>query len=203
MKKKLLVPIFALGLLAGGLALKPVATPVHAEDEITEVAPAKELTTSEESEESVSDKISNFKDTYLVPLLSGVSITAVLSMGLTIVGFILNRRFVHNRKDAEDAVLTKVLDLVGVFTKLLTEINQTNTLSKDTKVAFEGSCKQLLSTLEVVKTLPAKVDKVVKTQVAIGQLLGKITSLDQKFVSSGIAEECQGIVSDIKELVKK
>lgn len=203
MKKKLLVPIFALGLLAGGLALKPVATPVHAEDEITEVAPAEELTTSEESEESVSDKISNFKDTYLVPLLSGVSITAVLSMGLTIVGFVLNRRFVHNRKEAEDTVLTKVLDLVGVFTKLLTEINQTNTLSKDTKVAFEDSCKQLLSTLEVVKTLPAKVDKVVKTQVAIGQLLGKITSLDQKFVSSGIAQDCQSIVSDIKELVKK
>ena len=150
-----------------------------------------ELNISEENEESVSDKISNFKNTYLVPLLSGVSLFSILSFAMSIIGFISNRNYKRDRSSAEDNVLTKVLDLMGLFTKLLTEISNTNTLSKDTKAAFELAVKEFTKSLDELKSVPAKVDKVAKCEVGLAQVLSKIAANDPKLISCGIAEDCQ------------
>lgn len=272
MKKLLLVPFLALGLVVGGLSMKSAPTAVHAE-EIVEVEVAEEtftceedgnkatlvlksdytfsmtleaadglsntvsgsytrnenivtlvfggstidlsldvinhtfgdveeLTPSENSEESVSDKISNFKDTYLVPLLSGVSIASLVSIFLSILGFVLNRKFKHERKESEDVVLGSVLNLISKFTELLTEISTTNALSKDTAKAFTTECDNLLKQFEFTKDIPTTMAKVAKCEVAIANIVSKIAAHSKDLVSCGIAEDCQAVVNELKGIVK-
>ena len=119
MKKKvlLILPLVALlGVLA--FAFKPVSySPAYAEgDEISEVAPNQENDNSQEEPNIVDEVIANgeatieetktaiekFKDTFLIPLLSGVSVFSILSTVISISMAVLNKR--SNGKVREKAV---------------------------------------------------------------------------------------------------
>lgn len=158
-----------------------------------------ELNTGEESGKSVKDNISDLYNTYIVPLFTSVSVTSVLSALIAIVSLVNNIK----RKKHEDTVLDKVLALMILFTDLVTEIKNGKEVSKESIQVFNTECEKVLGEIKLLKHIPEKLNQLSLCVAKSTEIIGKIASHDQTLVSSGIAQDCQGLVNEIKAIAMK
>ena len=219
MKKKALfiLPLVALfGVLA--FAFKPVSySPAFAEgDETSEVAPNQENDNSQEEPNIVDEVIANgeatieetktaiekFKDTFLIPLLSGVSVFSILSTVISISMAVLNKR--SNGKVREKAVeiIAQATDIVA---KAITmketaekQYEETKALALDVKEKAQALIDSGKLLEEDVKRLYGIKD----TIVALLEVEAKKLANEGNAVASGLAEDVNKLVEETKLLVK-
>lgn len=201
--KKLLV----LGIIATPLLF---ATPkyyqVNAEEvsSVVEVIDEEEIVVEEEQEEeNIKDKLTNWKDTFLVPILSGVSITSVIS-ALVSIGFaFLNRKVIKRleKENNEGAMYianckASIVDIMGSVLQvsdLVNKIIETNTLTNE-------SINQLTDVFNNLKDKTENLIVLKDSVYKLCMLINKVVKKTPELVSNGVAEECDRIIKQIKNI---
>lgn len=154
----------------------------------------------EKEGEGFIDKVNDFKDTYLVPLLSGVSITSVLSAIISICFAIVNRKTNGKIKSSND----ETADLAnGIIKSANTLIESINTQTKLEDEVMKKCIDQTRECIGKVAELTNSTDKLCQIKEAIEKLAKLqtiIASHSQELVSMGIAEELNKLLEDIKSL---
>lgn len=207
-RTKIILGLSALTLLCGAFAIAPQsAAMVSAEGETSQ-------TTSEDTNvelpAEIQEEISYWKklyDQFLVPLLGGVSITAVLSalvnIALSVAMHLRKKKFLTIQSEN----FAKYAELAEKAEKLA---SSAETLAKSMKESSESSEKLIKSfiedadeLIEGVAKLSGNVEKLheLKGKLAdVAEILGKMASHTQELVSTGVAEDIERLLREIKEV---
>ncbi len=215
-----LVPLFICG---GALTLKNTSVqPLFAEgEEISEPAPAEESSEPIEAssepidveeepvaaeEETVSQRIVNFKDTFLVPLFSGVSITAIVSFIFSLSMAILNRK--NNKHNAEENAksredVKKALELAASMAELAKQMVEQSEKGKEieerTEAMFKENQKALISQVAKINENLEKVLAMKQCIILLINLEAELAKANPHVVSNGVYAK----ITTINEQAKK
>lgn len=202
MKRKSLIKC---GVLAFGLTLCSVGTissvsacvSTRAVAEETETIPAEETTPTEE--ESWKDKIVQFKDTILVPLLSGVSITSVLSIVITVVLNYIRGKKLDKKCIESEAKLAEATAILSTITKIYNDIADDKKINEETKAIIETQMNDLISKINSNNERVAKIEKIEPILKLLVQLEVKLAKASSDVVASGAIKDVNEIAKLIKE----
>lgn len=186
---------------------------------ITSSSSSEETTTEigveNESEESgVKKDFTQLKETvlgawnsYIAPLLAGVSITSVISMLVSIVFTIKNRKtnklnsavIASNDKDIAE-VFKMYLEYQATNEKVLNELKESNEISEATRKEFEEKSKALLEkTNEVIESVD-NLETLKEVMKDMATILLKIAENDTNLIKLGVTEDIVKLESHINEL---
>lgn len=149
------------------------------------VVKAEEVAEEQPAEES---KFENFKNTYLVPLLSGVTVASVLSMALSIGLAVYNSKVNKKTRTLVKGCIEQILSTLKVLNALVSEFEQSNRLSKATLKLIDESFQKLLAQLSLLEKATKKTEELKEAVVLIGQMQKELAKVDRQAVSSGVAK---------------
>lgn len=162
-----------------------------------------EIKTNEESDgfykETIS-KINSFKDTYLVPLLSGVSLASILSAIMSLVIAYLNRKTNNKNKISIDNLIVSVTDIISNTTSLINELNKQNLISNNIKTAFEVSTSDLLKKIELLTDKAESIEAYKDVLISLSAIITNFISNNAECVKNGVARDVNKINEQIKQL---
>ena len=189
MKKKVICLLAVTSVLAIGVATSNSAIkPVYAEEE----EPVVEVVEEEKDvEEIVKEEWQKFYDTFLVPLLSGISLTSVLSAIISIVMLVKrnsldkklrvdnDERLARAKQDLEEAknMVSVALDLVKELTVQMKEMNSQN-------AEFLKSIEEQANHIEKYMAETKVLEEVKKCGVLIVKILCDLAASNPKFINS-------------------
>lgn len=230
MKRKLfgLATLLAALVLTGGLASREAAAPVYADSETSEPVgdsseeepiSSEEPTSSEEpatSEEQpqekegekISEKLVAFRDTYLVPLVTGVSLTSVLSVVFSIVMAINSYKNKKSIIEENNKMRTQCLEML-VMAKQVVETANALTLSimddkkvsEETKQAFMNQTKIINDSIDELTQETEKVLQIKPCVIMLIQLMTDLAKVNPQAVSSGILETIEQLNQQAKKML--
>ena len=203
MKKKNLIKcgVLAFGLtLCGAGAISTVNTSVSARAvaEETETTPVVEETTTNE-EENWKDKIIQFKDTILVPLLSGVSITSILSVVITIILNTIRGKKLDKKCIESEAKLAEATAILSTITKIYNDIADDKKINEETRTIIETQMTDLIEKINANNEKVAKIEKIEPILKLLVQLEIKLAKASSDVVASGAIKDVNEITKLIKE----
>lgn len=152
--------------------------------------------------EEIWEKFENWKETYLVPLLGGVSIASIISMIASILLTIIREKRATKRELQASEKFTQAQALIAkayatialveeVFNHIKTQISQNDELRKE--------IEEKLTTLEKILSKNsrdiAKLNKIEPILKLLVQVQGKLALSNDSAITSGI-------VTDVNELVR-
>ena len=221
MKKRLLLGLSAIALFGGSLAIgitiKESLTPVNAEGESTSVVSSESTSSSttssttatSEDKETWYKQIMEWVDNKVIPLLGGISIVSLLTGATSITTAISKHRgdkkneIIIMNQDAQIAELkAKELEHQEYEEKMLQQFNVTLTETSKTMILVSNYAK---ATAELVATQNGQIKKVEAMKNAIDTsctLIAKSLALTDVAVKSGIAQDAQNLVNNLKEVNK-
>lgn len=208
------------------LGLNKPSTLAFAEETISEIVTSNEISTTDDTSttdetettdptqeddktigDKIKDEISNFKDTYLVPLLSGVSITSVLGAIFSLIMAILNRK---NNKKSNDEIIEsskQVANVAALATKIIQvtmqimdEIKNQNAIAENTRLEFQQSSKALF---EEIATLTNKTEELQNLKPILATLAtidSKIALCSSEVIKNGLGTDIATLAEQIKSL---
>ena len=158
--------------------------------------------------EEIEQKITAFKDTYLVPLLSGVSITTIISCGLTILFAFKNRK--TNTLIAKVNAITqeqakKAIDCVKEIEDQANLLLEQAQMYKD--LAFEmkdRAIEQSKVMLNQVNELKGEVEKLFEMKACMIMLINtqvELAKINPQVVSSGVVKQLEALNEQAKKLL--
>ena len=200
----------AMGLCVfGGVALTSTSKgmPVKAEEEVTSTTET--VATSEETSETAvvvseevetwTEKLNTFKDTYLVPLLSGVSITSILSVIATFVFNVVKEKKLDKKLIESNTKLAEATAILATITKIYNDIAEDKKLNAETKQIISKTMNELVERFDVNNEKIAKVEKIEPILRLLVQLEVKIAKSSSDLIASGAIEDINEITKLIKE----
>ena len=146
--------------------------------------------------DSINDTINNFKDTYLTPLIGGVSIVAVLQSILSIAVAISN--FKNNSKTKEnmqecktnvDNVTSLSTDLKASVEKIIDELKTQNQIASLNKQELKNATDKMLLEMERITNYTQDFSEVKESIKALASIIVKLALLEDDVIKSGIGEE--------------
>lgn len=149
------------------------------------------------------DKVENWKNTYIVPLISSVSITSILTMLFSVAVAYLNRKtntFIKEANDKTQEITVKALEKVEEVKKLAgVYIDKTiEVLEKADQITNE-----VTKSIKKIKELTEKTENLIVLKQAVLSMcegLSKIARASEELVKNGVAEELARIESEIKKI---
>lgn len=238
MKKKLfglfaLTTIFALSGALFCLKEKQVQ-PLFAEGETSEVQedsssePKEDLTSYEEEQEptsaeenklndEIAEKIKQFKDTYLVPILSGVSVTSILSAVFTITLAFINRKTNKRISTSNDTTQANVaqfmINVEAKFTALSNKVENMLTLAnrvvdtaEEAKKLYDemfdmikGKFNEIVNEINGLTDSTEKMLVMKKCMIMLINLEAELSKSNPQAISSGVVKQ----IAEINEEAKK
>jgi len=221
MKKRLLLGLSAIALFGGSLAIgitiKDSLTLVNAEGESTSVVSSdstsssttSSTTATSDDKETWYKQIMEWIDNKVIPLLGGISIVSLLTGATSITTAISKHRgdkkneLIIKNQDAQIAELkAKELEHQAYEEKMLEQYSVTLTETSKTMILVANYAK---TTAELVSTQNGQIKNVVAMKDAIDTsctLIAKSLALTDVAVKSGIAQDAQKLVSNLKEVNK-
>lgn len=210
MKKKLIVLAAITAMLVfSGVKKSETAQVMYAEETSqTEVVSSEEEQEQEEEKNVIVEKINNFKDTFLVPLLSGVSATAVVGAAFSFLVSLKNRKTYNLLKQKSDEVLGRavvvsqqLVQYVEDATKVLNNgIEQCNLLCAQVSSLisrFENSNQQI----EELKTDVSKMLGVRECMLMLVKIQSEMAKINPKAVSEGIVKQIAMIEEQAEQMM--
>ncbi len=195
------------GVMCVGACSSKQAVIVRAEgEETTEVAPAEE--------QPAEDNEGWFKknyETYIVPLLSGVSITSIVTMATTIIFTVvknkkLDEKVVKITNEANEKYNQAEEKLVEVK-EILSEVHQiyelalkSDQLNNEVKNYIEQKTQYMVTVIDQDSERIGKIDDLIKVLTLLTQLETKVAKQSQEVVKSGIIEDIDEIIGIVKRL---
>lgn len=205
--------------------------PLCAEEESSEVIeessePEEEPVVEEEQpvvveegqEEAKESWVENKFNTFVVPLLSGVSITSVVSALVCILMTLLKNRSLDKKllevnkeaekrkaeaddvyKKANDKLLevTEVLKLIREVSK---DVAEDNALNREVKEYVKKSLSSMLSMIEENNKEVVKIEKIKSVLAILVQLEAKVAKQSSEVIKSGIIEDINKLTMLIGEM---
>lgn len=221
MKKKLfgLFALVSLIAFSGALTLTKDKTAYHllAEEESSEVAEesseeelppqdSEEPAQVEESESKIKDAMLNFKDTFLVPLVSTLSLSTLIGAGVSVAVALLNKK--NNNSLKEKVLETQkqvacAIKAVEDTTKIAGNIiERTKDINECLEEAFkkmnDNTGEMVEKTAQLVNS-SEKVLEIKKCVVMLVEIQSEIVKHDPQAISNGLAKQ----ISEINEQAKK
>jgi len=154
----------------------------------------------EDKGEEWQEKFNNFKDTYLTPLLGGVSIASVLSAVISIVLAFINRKTNGKIKESNEKTINLSVNVLTAGSKLIEEMQKSKEISENTRKEFKEASDLLIK--QIVE-LSGKTEEMLKLKSCVNQLVlieQKITAHSKELVASGVAEDIAKLVNDIESI---
>lgn len=154
----------------------------------------------EEQAEDWQDKLNEFKETYLAPLLGGVSITSVVSALISIVLAIINRKTNGKIKESNKETIDLSVSVLKSAANLIDEMKEFNSISEETRKQFKEATDNLLKN---VVELSGKTEQMLKIKDCVNQLVlieEKIASHSKELVASGVAEDIHKLIEDVNNI---
>lgn len=215
MKKRsllFLIPIVALfGVLA--FNVKPMNYSVALAEESTSEVVSSEETSSSNIVDGVIGQgetiIANTKNaagdllyTYVIPLFSGVSLTSLIAMAVSITLAVINKK--SNGKIRE-----KMLDVVNTASNIILQAKNMREMAekqyKETKELAKNVIEQVNELIDSGKLIEEDIKKmfgIKDTMVALLELEAKKLANEGNAVASGLAEDVNKLVVDTKNLIR-
>lgn len=149
-------------------------------------------------------------ETFIVPLLSGVSITSVLSMATTIIFTVIKNKKLdqkvllitekaNNKYQECEQKLVEVKEILGAVHEIYELTLKNEKVNSETKEFLIEKVKYMVSVIDGNSDKVNKIDDLVKIITLLTQLEGKVAKQSQEIVKSGIVED----INEITTLVKK
>ena len=224
MKRKLLglATLLAALVLTGGLASREAAAPVYADSETSEPVgdsseeesisseePASSEEQPQEKEgEKISEKLVAFRDTYLVPLVTGVSLTSVLSTVFSIamaINAYKNKKTIieENNKTRKQCLemLVMAKQVVETANALTLSIMDDKKVSEETKQAFMKQTKMINDSIDKLTQETEKVLQIKPCVIMLIQLMTDLAKVNPQAVSSGVLETIEQLNQQAKKML--
>lgn len=191
MKKKLLVlsTLFAgvvFGFVVAGT--KPLA--VKADDGIKTVE-------VNEEEQSSWEK---FKDTFLVPILSGVSVTSIASMLISVVFAFLNRSTNKKIMGSNSETISIALKVIEQNAVLIEKMEESNKINQEAIDEFKKSTAQIIEKVSSLATTTENLLKIKDILIIYSEIETKLAMSNEIAVAKGISKDISDLNNKIKEL---
>lgn len=201
----LIFSVFSLTRLNGNQQME-----VHAEEVTSEVIASESYQTdANQNEENMGDKIkdeiSNFKDTYLVPLLSGVSLTSVIGALFSLLMAFINRK--NNKKSNEELIQSSkqvervvelAISIIKTTTQIMEEIQTQNKIAENTRMDFQKSAKELLDKVSELTKETQALQKLKPIMVSLATIDSKMALSNANVIKNGLGED----ISELSEQIK-
>jgi hypothetical protein len=157
--------------------------------------------------ENIWSEFEVWKETYLVPLLSGVSITSIVSLIATILLTIIREKRASKREanavekhNQAEALISQAYAVIGmvkdVFEHIKTQINQNEVL----KQLVEEKLSELQKIISKNSREIMKINKIEPILKLLVQIEGKLAVANENAVASGILTDVNELVRLAKEL---
>ena len=149
-------------------------------------------------------------ETYVVPLLGGVSITSILSMIVTIVFTVIKNKKLDQKvlaisKKANEKYqqteekLVEVKEILGEVHEIYQLTLNNEKVNSETKIFLKEKVKYMVTVVDKNSEKVNKIDNLVKVLTLLTQLQVKVYKQSAEIVKSGIIED----INEIAQLVKK
>lgn len=205
MKKGLKITMLCCALVLGGagLASACVGTSTYATQDVLCVRAEGEEQSSEVTEtqeiEEWKQKITEFKNTVLIPILGGVSITSVVSLVLTlVVNYIRGKKLDKKCVDSE-AKLAEATAILATITKIYNDVAEDKKINEETKTIISTQMKDLVEKIDANTNVIEKINKIEPILKLLVQLETKLAKANSDVIASGAMKD----VSEITKLIKE
>ena len=229
MKKKLfgLFAVAAALAFCGAFSVKSnTISPIYAEGEessepISSEEEPETATVSEEPEvpaedESIAKKVLEFKDTFLIPLLSGVSLSTILGMAVSTAFAFKNGRVVKVLKEANSKFerfandkLQQAEQLINLANEQLEKAEEMSNrmIEKAEEINRRvenliSATQSLVSNFESLATNTAKMLAIKECVVLLIEVQAELAKINPKAISSGIVEQIAFLEEQAKNLLE-
>lgn len=223
MKKKLLTLVAVIALLGLGSAKRNEAASVIYAEEGSSLPPTSEVVNEEEpvdeEEGKVIDKIANFRDTFLVPLLSGVSFTSLSAAIFSAFIAFKNRKTYKLLKLANEASnklaqesmekaqaiaerATKIAENAATVLQIAANkgeqiYNETNALV----VATKEQSEQLYTEVKGLASDVAKMLTMRECMLMLINIQAELAKVNPKAVSEGVTKQIAQVQEEAKKMM--
>ena len=187
----LAIPMLALGGITAAAVLKepePIVIKAEGEEAVAEEQPQEE------------SKIENFKNTYLVPLLSGVSVASVFSLAMSVGLSVYNSKVNKKTRTLIANCIDQTFSTLKMFNAIRQELEMANKLSEATTKSLDEAFRKLFDQLGLLEKATDKVEAVKEAIVLLGEMQKELAKLDKQAVSSGVTKKLVQLEAKLKEL---
>lgn len=216
-----IVTAIALGALLGASR-----TPLYEETpeesiEISEVVESTEDVTEEASDKAIDDKVAELEkeisdveswvnekwDTYVSPLLGGVSLAVVVSfLGTLLMTYVRSKSLDGKLKDANDKIaqateiLAKVSSVLLVLNTVKSDVENGNKINDETKAELKSQVSSLEAKIGELSGNIEPMEDIKKILSLLVQIVSAIATNDENSVKSGVSKEVSELASMLPEL---
>lgn len=197
-KAKKIIGLSVLSLLFG-VAIMTATAPAFS---VARAEENQETEVVEENEEKKSweETLKDFKDSYLVPILGSVSITSVVSLCVSIVCSVFNRKTNKLIKLSNADTISLCTNVVKSATALITEVHQGNAITDATKNMFLEQTNNLIERMELLAKKSEKVAEIKDVIACLVEVQNEIYKLDPKAITSGVSEKIAKLNDTVKQI---
>lgn len=170
-----------------------------------------ENTETEEKEETNNNQIldnwNKWRETYIEPLLTGVSLSTIVSTILTIFFAIKNKKLNVQNKELNTQVQSQVqetLKLIADFIeeskKILHSVTDQNDLVNNLSNSFASSVEEINKQLTTLYEATAKSEAVKNLLVIMSSIISKLANSSREALKIGISEDINKLADEAKKI---
>lgn len=215
MKKHLfIIPLACLSMF--GLTVNS-SIQVKAEDEVVEEIPIEEddpatETTDYEAEierlkQEWQTKLNEFKDNYVVPLVSGVSVATIINLILTLAYTLIKNKTIKLKDKIIDDNQVRMSDMVEAqkifcdkVANMIQELQQSNSINKETLAAVQSSANDLFVKIADLTGKTEHMTKIIPVLNTVAIIQSKTVEASEVAIKSGVADDVNKLLEQLKDL---
>lgn len=159
------------------------------------------------SEEGFTTKITEAWDTYIAPILTGVSITSIVSLIASIVFAILNHKNNNKSKLAIQQNRDEIVEIFQMYIKykelsdkMLEELKNQNNLADDLRKEFSTKSTELIDKCNDVVNKTENLQSLKAVMIDLSTIISKVASSSDEMVAKGIASDVNKLEEHIRSL---
>ena len=189
---------------------------ISSEDEPETADSEEEVEVPAESESTIAKKVLEFKDTFLIPLLSGVSLSTILGMAVSAAFAFKNGRVVKVLKEANSQFerfandkLQQAEQLINIANEQLEKAEEISNRMIEKAEEINGrvenlilATQSLVSNFESLATNTSKMLAIKECVVLLIEIQAELAKINPKAISSGIVEQLAFLEEQAKNLLK-
>lgn len=216
--KILIASVALLGVCAFTGATNQNYIGVRAEGEESSEPVVVEEQPTEQEEVSIKDEITKFKDTFLIPLLSGVSLSSIGAFIWIIVSNKIERvsrekktkaeeekrsaeyKRIEERYQQTEEMLAKAQQLIAIAFEIKEAVLSSEKTSEQTLEYVQAKLVQFETKVKEIAGYTSKTDKIAKAIQLIGQIQVKLAKQSQNVIKSGLISDINEISQLLKEI---
>lgn len=161
----------------------------------------------ENTEFNIKEYLQNAFDSFVAPLLTGVSITSIVSLLVSVIFAYLNRKNNKNNAEIQKTNREDIKTTIQMFNeykissdKIIKELKTQNQVSKETKNEFVKNSEALLKQCEQMTKDVEHLEGLKEVMVDLATIISKIARSSNQLVSSGVAKDVTKLEEHIRKL---